>query len=307
MSFQLAMDALASTSHRDAVSHPILESVAGPLRSSLEDYPWAVQKENLPLLTSFGIPSSGLGTMPHPHPSHKTIETHLLFTHWHHMCNEPSTVLFMKKQKFLKLQRKNKNFSRLLNYRLTAKDSVRFEEVDDLLPSTSTVFMHDALMYFSPEQVLGFFKACPQMSKLFCSLVVPAESSFTDQSFYPSLYTMQYHMDDLHYTPEGHSAGSYNQPYVAVSWLKHNYISCPGLTLSISILESFGPQHSILIQRGTFPSDTQKDVVSFRIPPCILLPQAQSLSQDLRDRLVPEKVYNNLFFLCSLCSHTSPL
>ena len=160
-----------------------------------------------------------------------------------------------------------------MNYRLTAKDSVRFEEVDDLLPSTSSVYMHDALMYFSPEQVLGFFKACPQMNKLFCSLVVPAESSFTDQSFYPSLYTMQYHMNDLHYTPEGHSAGSYNQPYVAVSWLKHNYISCPGLTLSVSILESFGPQHSLLIQRGTFPSDTQTDMVSFRIPSCILLPQ----------------------------------
>ena len=174
--------------------------------------------------------------------------------------------------------------------------------------------MHDALMYYIPEQILHLFQACPNLTKLFCSLVVPPESTFTNISLDPTLYTYQIVDQTLHYTPESHSAGSYNQPLSAHSWLKISSIQHPELQLSVTILESWGPLHSLLIQRGLSPPDPKlnhsltppnqlfpdanlstKDLVSFKIPRCVELPQATFLQQPLRHRLVPESVYNALF------------
>ncbi|BAA00532.1 replicase [Kennedya yellow mosaic virus] len=311
MAFQLALDALASTSHKDPSLHPVLESVHDSLTDSLQTYPWMVPQDLQPFLLKSGIPINSFGSSPHPHPAHKTLETHLLFTHWMHLCTQPSSVLFMKPQKFMKLQRKNKFFQHLHNYRLTPTDSVRFPSTSPHLPNTPFVFMHDALMYYQPEQILHLFHQVPQLTNLFCSLVTPPESHFTHLSLMPDLYTFTLKGQTLHYTPEGHSAGSYNQPITALSWLKINSILSPNLNLSITILESWGPLHSILIQRGlplpdpkllvrSLPPfsrspDPETDLVSFQVPKSVELPQATFLSQPLRHRLVPESVYNALF------------
>nr|UNZ11799.1 polyprotein [Inya insect-associated virus] len=336
MAFQLALEALSSTSHRDTAAHPLLDATVDPLRQSLDLYPWSLPPEHLPLLNSFGIRVSGLGSTPHPHPFHKTVETHLLFSHWLHLATTPSSILFMKPSKFRRLQRLNPNFLHLHNYRLTASDTARYPESSLSLPSTPTVFMHDAIMYFTPPQILNLFQSCPLLSSLHASLVVPPESHFTDLSLHPSLYQYTLHHSTLHYTPEGHHAGSYNQPISALSWLKIHTISSPSLHLSVSILESWGPCHSLLIQRGlppihpsiphqqsppSFPplpsflpshppntlpplphhplphppSCSTADVVSFRCPSALILPNASPIIQPLRHRLVPEPVYNSLF------------
>nr|AZF99027.1 replicase [Ullucus tymovirus 1] len=333
MSFQLALEALNSTSHRDASTNPILNSIVKPLTSSLEDYPWLLPKEAIPFLLSSGIPNSGLGTTPHPHPVHKTIETFMLYNHWSSLARTPSTVMFMKPSKFQKLQAFNPNFLHLVNYRLTAADTARYPETSTHLPTTPSVFVHDALMYFTPAQILDLFLSCPNLETLYCSLIVPPESNFTDLSLFPNLYTYQINQQTLHYIPEGHHAGSYNQPLQALSWLKIGSILGSQLSLSVTKLESWGPVHSLLIQRGLPPShpsrspflsphstpsisrkrSPQRDLLqltsaalfpppslqdqfsTFKVPDCLELPQATFLHQPLRHRLVPTTVYNALF------------
>nr|WJJ45716.1 replication protein [Belladonna mottle virus] len=316
MSFQSALEALNSTTHRDAVSHPILTSVVRPLQDSLETYPWLLPKEALPFLNSQGIPASSFGTTPHPHPIHKTLETFLLHQHWSFLCVTPSTVLFMKPSKFQKLQRKNPNFQELKNYRLTSSDTVRYPTTSLTLPDTESVFMQDALMYFHPSQICDLFLKSPNVQKLFCSLVIPPESSFTDLSLHPEIYTYQISGQTLHYVPENHSSGSYNQPLSALSWLKIHSIVSTHTTLSVTILDSWGPLHSILIQRGLpsrHPARASQSIISsnsdlfnqfqlvptalasFRIPEALELPSASFLNQPLRHRLVPVQVYNSLF------------
>ncbi|ABQ45359.1 putative RNA-dependend RNA polymerase [Okra mosaic virus] len=313
MAFQLALDALSNTSHRDPSLHPVLESVTDSIRHSLTNYPWAVPKANLSFLLSSGIPVSNLGSSQHPHPTHKILETHLLFNHWTHLAVQPASVLFMKPQKFHKLQRLNPNFQHLHNYHITPKDFTRFPSSSTTLPNTPVVFMHDALMYYHPSQIVHLFLQSPQLVHLYASLVVPPESSFTDLSLYPDIYNYQIHSQTLHYVPEGHSAGAYNQPLQSLSWLKTSSISHPEVHLTISILDSWGPLHSLLITRFTPPKNPshppppthpnhfnsvtsdQKDVASFRIPRMLQLPNPTYLNQPLRDRLVPESVYNALF------------
>ncbi|AEE02009.1 replicase [Asclepias asymptomatic virus] len=311
MAFQLALDALSQTSHRDSSLHPVLDSVMEPMRNSLTTFPWMVPNDLQPFLLQAGIQTSGLGTTPHPHPVHKVLETNLLFNHWHFLAKTPSSVLFMKPEKFNKLQKRNPNFSELLNYRVTPNDSVRYPTTSPHLPKTDVVFMHDALMYYTPEQVLDVFLRIPNLQKLFCSLVVPPESEFTNLSLSPNLYTFQLHNQTLHYIPENHYAGSYNQPLSAIQWLKISSIHHPQIQLSVTILESWGPLHSILIQRGLpsqhlagpnlfssllhpLPSPAA-DLISFKIPECIELPQSTFLSQPLRHRLIPKKAYDALF------------
>nr|CBH31042.1 RNA-dependent RNA polymerase [Chiltepin yellow mosaic virus] len=328
MAFQLALDALSSTTHRDASLNPVLNSAVQPLQDSLQHYPWIIPKEHLPFLISSGIPVSGFGTTPHPHAVHKTIETFLLFNHWSHLASTPSSVMFMKPSKFRKLPAINPNFQELINYRLTPADTVRYPTTSTTLPTNDCVFMHDALMYFNPSQIVDLFLNSPNLETLYCSLICPAESHFTDLSLYPEIYTYKISGQTLHYVPESHHAGSYNQPLQALSWLKVNSISHPEILLSVTKLESWGPVHSLLIQRGLPPlasiprralpplgrapqtpqdhllqntaalfhqSQTTESLVSFQIPDCLELPQATFLRQPLRHRLVPSAVYNALF------------
>nr|UZP17458.1 replicase/papain-like protease [Turnip yellow mosaic virus] len=315
MAFQLALDALAPTTHRDPSLHPILESTVDSIRSSIQTYPWSISKELLPLLNSYGIPTSGLGTSHHPHAAHKTIETFLLCTHWSFQATTPSSVMFMKPSKFNKLAQVNPNFRELKNYRLHPNDSTRYPFTSPDLPAFPTIFMHDALMYYHPSQIMDLFLQKPNLERLYASLVVPPEAHLSDQSFFPKLYTYTTSRHTLHYVPEGHEAGSYNQPSDAHSWLRINSIRLGNHHLSVTILESWGPVHSLLIQRGIPPPDPslqapstlmasdlfrsyqepRLDVVSFRIPDAIELPQATFLQQPLRDRLVPRAVYNALF------------
>ncbi|AUR53413.1 200K protein [Naranjilla chlorotic mosaic virus] len=329
MAFNSALEALNSTTHRDASTNPILNSVVEPLRDSLSLYPWLLPKEAIPYLLSWGIPNSGLGTTPHPHPVHKTVETFLLFNHWSCLARTSSTVMFMKPSKFKKLALLNPNFQELLNFRLTAADTTRYPETSLSYPSHASAFMHDALMYFSPSQILDLFIESPKLQTLYCSLVVPPEAHFTDLSLYPTLYTYKISGQTLHYIPESHNAGSYNQPLQALSWLKISTILSHHLQLSVTKLESWGPVHSLLIQRGLPPKhhtppaiprspfphhsssqnsllhqtselfntslEISSNLVSFQTPDCLELPQATFIRQPLRHRLVPTAVYNALF------------
>nr|QXV86632.1 polyprotein [Tymoviridae sp.] len=290
-----AIDLLTPTSHRDTITTPVVDSIAAPLRRSLERYPWAVSKEFLPFLQRSGVDVSGFGHMAHPHPIHKTLETHLLLDVWPNYATVPSDVMFMKPEKFAKLKARNDRFHQVLNYRLVPKDTTRYPETSTALPDCETLFMHDALMYFSPGHIADLFLSCPKLQKIYASLVVPPESSFTHITLNPELYNFRFEGDALVYEPENNPGASYTQPKGAIQWLTTTSFTCGSETFTVAILESFGPVHSLLIQRGVPPVHSAEDTVGFAVPEAIALPAPASLYQDLRHRLVPKKVYDALF------------
>ncbi|ACN94861.2 replicase-associated polyprotein [Olive latent virus 3] len=289
------VDFLNPTVHRDTIAAPLLETISQPLRDSLRTYPWSVPPSLQTHLQSLGINAHNFGYKPHPHPAHKVIETHLLHEHWRHLATQPSAILFMKPSKFQKLHNQNDNFTELHNYRLTSKDSTRYPETSRSIPNLPSIFLHDALMYFTPSQILDLFERSPALEKCFASLVCPPESNFTDISFYPELYRFRAVGDSITYELEGNPASSYTQPKSAIEWLKITTIKGPNFSLSITILESWGPCHSLLIQRGLLPLHQEHSTQAFKTPEAILLPAPSHLQQDLRHRLVPTRVYESIF------------
>nr|QCC30253.1 polymerase [Marafivirus pruni] len=293
--FKTIIDSLSSTAHRDTVSSPLVEAVSQPLRESLTTYPYAVPSTALSFLASCGISVSGFGHKAHPHPIHKTIETHLIHDVWPNYATTQSSMMFMKPSKFAKIQRRYPNFTRLHNYRVTAKDATRYPETSPDLPSTPTTFMHDALMYYSPAQILDLFTQRPELQRLYASVVIPPESTFTDLSLAPALYQIQFEDDTLVYQLEGNPAHSYRQPRSAITWLSTTTIRGPQFDITISILDSWGPVHSLLLQRGRPHMHEDEDTVYFKVPKAVALPEPASLRQDLRHRLVPADVHDALF------------
>ncbi|AAK52838.2 polyprotein [Maize rayado fino virus] len=289
------VESLTPTTHRDTITAPIVESLATPLRRSLERYPWSIPKEFHSFLHTCGVDISGFGHAAHPHPVHKTIETHLLLDVWPNYARGPSDVMFIKPEKFAKLQSRQPNFAHLINYRLVPKDTTRYPSTSTNLPDCETVFMHDALMYYTPGQIADLFFLCPQLQKIYASVVVPAESSFTHLSLHPELYRFRFQGSDLVYEPEGNPAANYTQPRSALDWLQTTGFTVGHEFFSVTLLDSFGPVHSLLIQRGRPPVFQAEDIASFRVPDAVALPAPASLHQDLRHRLVPRKVYDALF------------
>ncbi|AWB13379.1 polyprotein [Alfalfa virus F] len=293
--FQNAIDALSSTVHKDTITSPLLESITKPFRSSLQTFPFHIPPQHRPFLTDSGINISDFGSQAHPHPVHKTIELNLLHNVWNSYATAPSGVMFMKESKFEKMKASNPNFLSLCNFHLTSKDITRYPDRPPSLPNLPKVFMHDALMYFSPGQIVDLFLQAPNIQDLFCSLVVPPESSFTDLSLHPDLYKYSFEGSNLNYLLESNPAHSYSQPISAIEWLKITKISHPDITLSVTRLDSVGPVHSMLISKSNFPFDAETDTISFKVPSAILLPEPNSLSQDPRHRLVPTKIYHAIF------------
>jgi hypothetical protein len=289
------MNSLSTTVHRDTIATPLVEAVAQPFRDALTNYPYAIPEDHRDFLSDAGINITDYGSLTHPHPVHKTIELNLLQNVWPHQATTESSVMFMKPSKFEKLKRRNPNFAHLNNFRLTPQDTTRYPETASSLPNTETVFIHDALMYFEPAQILGLFKRKTSVQKVYASLVVPPESEFTNITLNPDLYKIQFNEDQLIYHLENNPAHSYSQPRSAIQWLKTSAIIGGGLSLSVTKLDSWGPVHSILIQRGLAPMTTLHTKATFKSPSAILLPAPNALHQDVRHRLVPSKVYHAIF------------
>ncbi|AOF41056.1 replication-associated polyprotein [Fig fleck-associated virus 2] len=302
MAFSSILEQLSFTSHKDASTSPLMESISQPLRKSLDLYKFALSKEHTSMLQAYGINVSGLGSTAHPHPAHKTIELHLLFDHWSFLATSPSTVMFMKESKFNKLSKAQPNFQSLLNFHLHPKDFARYgpDPLPLAFPETPLVFMHDALMYYTRAQILDLFFQSPKVSHLYASLIIPPEADFTDLSMNPALYQYQFLGQDLLYSLESNPSAQYTQPQSSIEWLKTTVIHStthPGLSLSVTVLESWGPVHSLLISRLTpkSPVPDSEDKLLFKTPDCVLLPPPLSLNVPSRDLLVPAQVYHNLF------------
>nr|UUW20925.1 MAG: methyltransferase [Guiyang Paspalum paspaloides tymo-like virus 1] len=293
--FQTSLDYINATQQRDVIANSLTQSCLPALESTLEKFPYSLSQSLLLTLQGFGIDVNQFGSKNHPHAAHKSIENHLLFVHWRNLATQPSSVSFMKESKFKKLQSLNSNFLELCNYHITLPDKTRYPVESEKLPSLPVLFMHDALMYFTPDQILGLFSEAPQLQVVYASLVVPPESSFTDVSLNPDLYTYRFNGDKLVYHPDNHHGGSYTQPRAALEWLRYSSIKSNTIELSITVLESWGPCHSIMIHRGIPLVHPLDGIITFKTPRCLLLNSPTGLQQNIRDRLVPTAVYDALF------------
>nr|UFT26908.1 putative polyprotein [Drosophila-associated tymovirus] len=292
MAYQNVFDALSSTIHRDTITNPIIETVASPLRSSLLRFPWKLPTQSLHFANSLGINVSAFAALPHPHPFHKTVETHLLFEHWKNICRHPSSVFFMKPSKFNKLQKENPFFSQLINFRFTAEDICRYPLSSPQYTLHQSAFIHDALMYFSPAQIVDLFLNSPALQNVFASLVVPPEIHLKLPSLFPFVYRVHYSSDDIIYSLEDNTTGNYRQPISSVDWLRLRHIQSGDMILTVAVLESWGSIHSLLITRASFPQPPER---FFLTPRTYELPQPSDGFLPLSSRLVPREVYDAIF------------
>lgn len=150
-------------------------------------------------------------------------------------------------------------------------------------------------MYQKPTAILDLFERSPNVQRVFATLVVPPESEYFRQSFYPHMYNYVVSGDQLDYQLEKNSSIHYRQPVSAVDWLKYSRLSSPNLFLSVRIIESFASVHLLLISRGEFIEEVEETERFFNIPECVELPCPVRCDQPLRDRLVPTSVFDGLF------------
>lgn len=293
MNFTQTLDLLQPSIHRDASLTPLVEPVIKNLRDSLIQFPYHISPSLVTILQQQGISVTQYGTKQHPHPYHKALETHLLFYHWHYLARQPSTVFYMKEEKFEKLRKNNANFQVLQNYIHTAADIPRYTKSNITYVNTPLLFIHDALMYIHPAQILDLFHFSPALNHCYASLIVPPEQIHHLQSLYPECYQLTYRPHDLVYHLEQNPQKLYEQPLSAINWLTYNQISNSDLVLTVHLLESFGPLHSILITRGAFTTPQKERF--FKCPDAIELPAANNLEIPLRTRLVPSPVFHSIF------------
>nr|QHA33697.1 viral methyltransferase [Gengado virus] len=283
---------LNNTNFRDTILEPYHDSALLSARRQVSLYKWTLSPSAVQLVKRFGITANPLATVDHPHPIHKTVETHLLYETWRSLAREPSTVLYMKPEKFSKLQNHNSNFSKLINQHHVAKDFSRYPTNDPGPVTTRLAFMHDALMYFSQADIASLFRESPSLHTLYASVVHPAESELGLNSFQPDLYTTQVQGNTLHYFLEGKVDGSYTQPLDCNKWLYCNRIRAPDLELHVSLLSTHASFHHLQISRVSLPAE---NVRFYSAPDAYVLPQPKFSSQPLKARLVPRSVYDALF------------
>lgn len=283
---------LASTVHRDAITHPLAERAVPAHRDALERYPYHLSDWGLRYAMQHGIMVPGTGFTAHPHPVHKTFEKYLLHEYWSCLARSPSTVMYMKRQKFERLRAQNPNFTHLFNQIHTNRDEQRYERTDNGPITTELAFMHDALMYVSMGSILDLFERSPRLQILYASLVIPAESSIHARSMAPDLYRYSIRGSELIYQLEGSEDGAYTQPLKALDWLKCHEIVGPRFSLSVSLCSTKGPFHVLQIAR----TEASKEYRRFYTPSSYVLPidTAKNI-EPVGNRLVPSQVYENLF------------
>lgn len=290
------MDAIleisASASQKDALVQPIVDVAVKGVQHNAQLFRWALPKPGVDLLNSFGISAHSHGVQSHSHPIHKTHETDLLFTKWLSRADVPSTVLYMKPAKFLKLSAKNSNFQCLINQHHVALDLNRYPEQDQGPVTTKYAFMHDALMYLTPAKIAGLFEQSPKLEKLWASVIHPAEASLGFRSFMPALYQTRVQDTQLQYFLEGSADGAYTQPLDCNGWLTTAGISTPHFQLSVTLVATHGPFHEFLITRKVLKTEL---IRSFHCPEAILIPQPHFNTLPLAHRLVPKEIKESLF------------
>jgi hypothetical protein len=293
MAFNAVIETLAPTVHRDTLLAPLVNTATPALIRDLDHYPYALSEPASTLLLHHGVPVSGLGLTPHPHPAHKTLE---LFTYRQtlpSLLTRPTTVCFMKPSKFLRLSQQRLPFVHLLNQELSPRDVTRYAESSALVIPTALAYFDYALMFYGLADLAAIFTDSPELETVVATLIVPPESLEFSSSFHPELYQFEVHGSNLLYFLENHSNGSYIQPLAAHNWLTCGGFHTPSFTCSVALHSTVASHHVLVITKRPFAFT--EELRPFDAPDSVLLPHPDDLHASSSARLVPRTVYDAAF------------
>nr|UNI73998.1 MAG: RNA-dependent RNA polymerase [brine shrimp tymo-like virus 1] len=294
MSISKIIESLSGTIHRDAIATSPAQHATKAAHAAQKNYPFIVTPQIHSFLSAHGITLPSHGHQSHPHPFHKIVEHYFLYNVLSNFVKSPTTVYFMKTDKFSKLSQHQPLFVHLQNAFYTVRDSARYEKQDLSPCRTTSVFFHDSLHYWSPSKLMHFLENNPKVTQVYASLVVPPELALSSElsgSFYPHLYRYYASNGSLHYQLEN-SSDHYIQPSSSFEWLTLSAALGP-VPFYVEVLTSIASCHLLLITRS--PPPVPQHSISFQIPDCVELPQPTDFSIPIRDRLIPRSVYNNAF------------
>lgn len=296
MGLQNLLDSLSGTIHRDAVNLPAASAASKALEKAQKLYPYALTPRAHSFLSTQGITLPVEAPLAHSHPTHKTLEIHLLNEVLPSFVRSECTVYFMKPEKFSTLQSKFPQFTQLRNSRYTIRDKTRYPKTDLRPADTDNAFFHDALHYWTLGEMSHFLAHNPAVSKVFGSICAPIELLLPDHgslnSFNPKIYSLNLLGDEFVYRLEN-AVESYQQNIeTTLAWLLTSRVSGP-VEFHIEVLRSFGPMHLICISRNT-PAVPQ-EFLHLGLPECVEIPAPDHVQSHIRDRLVPRAVYDQAY------------
>nr|QUS52851.1 RNA-dependent RNA polymerase [Hypera postica associated alphaflexivirus] len=275
------IDGITDATHKINIQQPRVAEFQNVLNEVRQINPYQQTPENRTVLLEFGIHSDPMASKTHGHPATKAIENALLDQTGKKVGTKtPLTCIYMKEAK-MNIMRRNPNNTFFLNKMNTVKDLARYNmqtAVTDLNRRihTEIAFMHDAIHYYSLDQVYQIFLANPKMRHLYATCVIPPEAIHQHPSLYPTLYTLNY-IEDVYmvYKPDNKGGAAYIQPLQCVDWLKHRKMRAEDAPFQLNIekLESIASHHLLLITRDNL---TSSRMFCFDSPELIQLPSIYS-------------------------------
>jgi len=294
---QRAIALFSSTIHRDAIITPVVNSLQRVVADSVNHYPFELTPFGVSFTRQHGIGTNSFGGRAHPHAIHKTVELYWLHQAFRSFFSHPTTVYFMKEDKFNSLPYTSDVHHELVNVSFVPRDYCRYANpVERPLPcQTQHSFFHDSLMFLTPSSVYSFFQHSPSMRSMGATYVTPHETRFDLNSLEPQLYRHTRMDDQLVYELEGDANGAYVQPFSSRDWLSIGGIRGPDFDLGISFEESIGSMFKVVITKYPSGGVNFDSIRPFTGPESILLPNPVDLEMPINARLVPLTVYRQLF------------
>nr|CAH2618947.1 replication polyprotein [Broom forkmoss associated tymo-like virus]CAI5383900.1 replication polyprotein [Broom forkmoss associated tymo-like virus] len=289
-----ALELLGGTIHKDAV----YDSYTGPTIAAASNSnrlcPNHVPEPLFTLLQSAGLPVDPNAAGAHPHPAMKAIEECML-DRVSHKIKDACSVMFMKPEKFKRIQKSNNCFTTLVNPVLSAKDTSRYtptlsRAVAEI--TTPSVFLHDTGHYLTPADVSHLFRVNPSVQRIFFTAFLPDELLLDEPSWRPLLYQLL-PLDATRYAVRlMESADKYEQPYASLVWLRTNAILCPSTSHGVELLETIFA-HKLFVVTRTMPSASEAWHICDS-PDDVTLPPVQGRDLPVHQRRVPRKVFQSV-------------
>nr|QED42926.1 putative RdRp [Leucocoprinus gammaflexivirus B] len=212
-------------------------------------------------LQNLGIPTDPDAPSSHSHPTSKTLENYMLRVVIPPLLNgRPWNAMFTKVRKFKQLLTDAPPLTghqpTLTNYAITPKDLTRYGQCPSppiSSPPSGLLFVHDALHFASPYDVIKMFLSQPGLTEIVASVIVPPGLLMGSPRGSTPLYSYQVRGDFFEYAPDGIWQEHYDQPLSSTWLLKYGLIRSSQLNLQISCLWSMDSVHVISINRRVLP------------------------------------------------------